>query len=166
MIIVMSAVIAKTNGITTVPNMTSATAPSGTVTASNFTTGFEPWKAFNSALGDTRWLTASGSTTGWLAYEWGSGISRAIVSYAITGHPNTPSVNPRNWTFDGWTGSAWVTLDTRTGQTGWAVNERRVYSFSNSTAYIRYRINITANDGQAEYTGISYFEWGVRTLYQ
>ena len=166
MIIVIPAVIAKTNGVTVVPNMTSATAPSGTVTASNFHLSFPPWGAFNSALGDTRWLTAQGSTTGWLAYEWGGGISRTIVSYAITGHPSVPSLNPKNWTFDGWTGSAWVAIDTRTNQTAWANNERRVYSFSNATAYIRYRINITANDGQAEYTGISYFEWGVRTLYR
>jgi len=58
---------------------------------------------------------------------------------------------PKNWTFEGWNGSSWVTLDTRINQSSWGDNEIRYYKISSPSAYAKYRINITANNGDGTY---------------
>ena len=39
-------------------------------------------------------------------------------------------------------------LDTRTNETGWSNVQKRSYEFSNNVAYIKYRLNVTANNGR------------------
>ena len=58
--------------------------------------------------------------------------------------------NPRNWTFQGFGDSGWVTLDTRSGETGWTAQEDRFYEFENPLAYSLYRLNISANNGHSD----------------
>src|SRR5690606_7166352 len=58
--------------------------------------------------------------------------------------------SPKSWTFEGSNdGSNWTTLDTRTTVADWN-NEWRTYTFSNTTSYTYYRINVTARQ-----TGVS-----------
>jgi len=132
--------------------MTSNTAPSGIVTASSFFvfgTSYEPFRAFDRGSND--WITSSGNLTGWVAYEFTSVkiVRKYIMTPATTGSPTSV---PRDWTFEGWTGSVWVVLDTVTGNSGTATVARNI---SNTTSYIKYRINITANNGSTNYTGIT-----------
>jgi hypothetical protein len=70
--------------------------------------------------------------------------NETIAEYAIM--PTfTGSYDPSAWTFDYWNGSAWVTLDTRTGlSTGWAAGSLRAFTVASPVAATRYRINFTA----------------------
>lgn len=132
------------------PAMTSNTTPSGIVSASSsIGTLYDSWKAFDRVESSSEWLT-SGATTGWLAYEFPT--ARAVGRYVLVPPSNqSPTSIPRDWTFEGWNGSTWVILDTVTGNSGTANVTR---TLANTTAYIRYRINITLNNGSGSYTGM------------
>lgn len=108
-------------------------------------------------IDNTRWLT-NFSTTGWIGYNFGS--AKTIARYTIyCGSPmSTTNVRkPVDWTFQASATGAWggeeVTLDTQIG-TSWAAgNEKKTFSFANSTAYQYYRINITLNGGDGNFVG-------------
>lgn len=51
---------------------------------------------------------------------------------------------PKSWTFEGWNGASWITLDTKSNQPAWFPFESRSYEFTNATVYSRYRINVSA----------------------
>jgi hypothetical protein len=54
-----------------------------------------------------------------IAYRWGDG-PRNVTSYAITFvNGSLTSRAPRDWTFEGWNGSSWIVIDTRSAQTSW-----------------------------------------------
>lgn len=134
-----------------IPTMTSNTIPSGLASASSEANEFNmAWHSMDKDIA-TKW-TASG-ITGWLAYEFIS--SKIIIQYTIIGCiVGQETYAPKNWTFDGWNGSSWITLDTQSNQTGWTAEEKRTFPISNATAYIKYRINITANNGHASYVTV------------
>jgi len=131
------------------PVMTSNTTPSGIVTASSiFQVTYDSWRAFD--RGGQDWLTGLGAMTGWVAYEFPT--VKVVAKYQMFPPGNgSPTSVPRDWTFEGWTGSAWVVLDTVTGNSGSASVTRNI---PNTTAYIKYRLNITANNGNINYTGV------------
>lgn len=56
----------------------------------------------------------------------------------------------RTWTFDGFDGSTWTTLVSHNAVIGTGAEDSQRFSFSNSTAYQKYRINITANNGGSD----------------
>ena len=130
--------------------MTSNTTPSGIVTASSYYSGaYDPFLAFNRSSGDNGWITSLGNMTGWIAYEFTS--AKVVASYQVfPAGPGSPSSVARDWTFEGWNGSTYIVLDTVTGNSGTATVTR---SIANTTAYIKYRLNITANNGSPSYTG-------------
>lgn len=131
------------------PAMTSNTTPSGIVTASGiFSASFPAWNAFDQVTFNN-WL--SNLPTGWVAYEFTSPKIVQIYQMVPPGN-NAPGSVPRNWTFEAWDGSSWVVLDTVTGNSGTATVSRTI---SNTTAYIKYRINITLNNGDGSYTGVT-----------
>ncbi|RLD54251.1 MAG: hypothetical protein DRJ05_15025, partial [Bacteroidetes bacterium] len=86
----------------------------------------------------------------WIGYDLGSGnekrVARYIVAYnSVVNYDNSPN----DWTFEGSDdGNSWIVLDTQTGQ-GWAATETKTYSFSNTTVYRYYRLNISDNKGVA-----------------
>jgi hypothetical protein len=133
------------------PAMTSNTTPSGIVSASSYFSNistFLPWRAFDRGT-NTNWL--SNGTTGWLAYEFPT--SKTVTRYQVlTPSDGSPTSVPRNWTFEGWDGTNWIVLDTVTGNSGTAIVNR---TLANTTAYIQYRINITLNNGNGAYTGVT-----------
>jgi hypothetical protein len=131
--------------------MTSNTTPSGIVTASSYYGGgYEPFYAFDRNLTGTGWITQYIST-GWIAYEFTS--AKVVASYQVfPAGPGAPSSVARDWTLEGWNGSTYTVLDTVTGNSGTATVTR---SIANTTAYIKYRLNITANNGNGNYTGTS-----------
>lgn len=136
-----------------IPVMTSNTTPSGIASTDEaYSSSYAAWKAMDSSL-TTDWVATSKHA--WLAYEFTS--SKVIVGYLLRTRGSFGTAAPKNWTFEGWNGSTWDTLDTRTNETSWANGESRSYSFSNSTAYIKYRINVTDNNGHNE-VGLSNFE--------
>lgn len=136
-----------------VPTMSSNSTPLGVAFASTEFDGTrQAWTAFDDNISDSnRWIASSGSVTGTLAYDFGSGVTKIITSYALTG-PNSTDNDanryPLTWTFEGSNNnSTWTTIDTQTSAPTWGLSERRVYATSNTTAYRYYRVNVSVNQG-------------------
>nr|BDT34573.1 SBBP repeat-containing protein [Myxococcus sp. MH1] len=146
------------NCVNILPVMTSATSPSGIVTSSGGWTSnptiYEAWKAFDNT--SAFWLSTKNVAPAWLAYEF-PGLPRIVRRYALSyNNGGITSRAPRNWTFEGWNGSAWVVVDTRSAQTGWAGVERRQFDVASPGAYKKYRLNVTDdNDARAGIETIS-----------
>jgi len=104
----------------------------------------------------TKWFNGNSGNTGWLQYSFG-GTKRLVIGYTLTSANDAADRNPRNWQFQGsQDGNIWTTLDTRTGETFPSFLSSKSYAFANTTAYGFYRLNITANNGNA--TGIQLAE--------
>jgi len=150
-----------------VPAMTSATGPEGTVThSSELSSTYAAYQAFDGAKtvggNEGAWVSGaapSGGSPQWLAYEFAS--SKVVSQYAVTaGTANVATNAPKDWTFEGWDGSAWVTLDTVTAETGWSNSETRSFSFANTTSYQKYRLAVTANNGHSNEVTVGELEIG------
>lgn len=148
-----------------IPAMTNYSVPSGTAAASTeFDTNWRAWQPFSRTNVRTggSWFTASGTVTGWISYDFGSGSSNVINYYSIRGVPlsgadvNDPGAAPKTWTFEGSNNNTtWTTLDTQTNAPAWAAGEERIYKTSNTTVYRYYRVNISVNQGFPTYTGLN-----------
>ncbi|WP_454812193.1 discoidin domain-containing protein [Labrys neptuniae] len=132
-----------------IPKMNSNTTPSGTAAASGTALG-APWSAFDRDAG-TAWHSDSGAQA-WLSYTFPA--SHIIVGYAVqattqlvTSTPVTDRA-PKSWTFEGSNdGMNWTVLDSQYAQSNWSAGEARYFRFTNITAYIGYRLNVTSNNG-------------------
>lgn len=123
-------------GTSIIPIMTSATAPSGTVVASSQeSSAYVAWKAFDGLTGLNAWSN-NRSYTGVETLEYQFPTAKIVVGYTLQ---TTQSNFPTAWQFQAWDGTAWVVLDTVSGAT--ATISR---TFTNTTAYTRYRIAISA----------------------
>jgi hypothetical protein len=128
-----------------VPNMTSNTTPSGIVTSSDNSS-----LAFTAFGGD---FTSIWDPIGaaWIAYEFP--VAKAINQYTVA----LFDASVQSWTFEGWTGSAWVIVQTVTNSS----SQYNSPLLGNSTAYIKYRLNYTSDPGRVhtiqfyEYLGTS-----------
>ena len=144
-----------------IPPMTIYDAPGGIVTSSgkyDSSEQYAPWKAFNfSSVTSDAWIHTSGVPIGWLAYEFKN--PKVINQYNILGpYSNGLSFMARDWTFEGWNGSSWIVLHTVTGNTAISY----IGTFTNTVAYKKYRINITANNG-TDITSIHTMYMGLST---
>jgi hypothetical protein len=145
--------------IDAIPVMTSNTTPSGIASASSeYNATFSAWKAFDNVNDAYGWMTSNGVTTGWLAYEFLNPI--IVGKYTLTCYSGTTASRmPKDWTFEGSNdGVNWTVLDIRKGEVGWSASEKRSYEFENDVPYQKYRINITANNGDSNYLSISDME--------
>ena len=135
---------AETGGVT--PDMTGLTTPSGT--AANDDGDADAWEAFDR---DPATSTVINGVPGWLSYDFASTDTKICDAYWIQAdiEPSDSDEAPTTWQFQGYNGSSWITLDTRSGETGWAVGEIRYYEFTNETGYQSYRLLITSVDGDA-----------------
>ncbi len=154
-------------GASLVPLMTSPSLPSGSVTRSGILgSSYEAWLAFDSNdAAPSMWLSQVGVTPAWIGYEWADGAKR-VTHYAIRFvNGSLTSRAPRTWTFEGWNGTAWVVLDTRGNEAGWAAVERREYTVATPGTYSKYRLHVTDdNDGRS--TGIETVSIGKLELFR
>lgn len=149
-------------------NMSSSTAPSPyIVTYSSQFGGLEAWRAFNGTFGTSGYWIATASS-GWIALYIGT-TAKILGTYSLK--MNTipePNRAPRDWTVLGSTnGTDWNTIDTVSSQTSWGSGESRDFTCdTRTTAYNYFKINITANNGDASYTQIGeiYFYEDVNRL--
>ncbi len=89
----------------------------------------------------TKYLTFHSS--GWVQFQASSGA--VVVKYTITSANDVPARDPKNWTLQGSNnGSSWTTLNTQSNQTFASRFLTKTYTFSNSTSYTYYRLNVTA----------------------
>jgi hypothetical protein len=119
----------------------------GTVTSSHPNVAPEDMtKAFDKD-DQTKWL-APDTATAWIAYTFAANASRVIVRYTVTSANDVPERDPQDWQLQGSNdGVVWATVDTRSNQTFADRFTTKTYDFTNSTAYRRYRLRITANGG-------------------
>lgn len=111
--------------LTTSVNANIHTSASSSVNSDN-----QPANAFNNLL-DSGWLSAVPSTS-WVRWDFTSqGIGpQSIAEVTITGSWNVPSASPRDFQLQ-WSdnGTAWTTVKTVTGQTGWTgSSDTRVFT--------------------------------------
>ncbi|WP_394825369.1 GH92 family glycosyl hydrolase [Pendulispora albinea] len=100
--------------------------------------------ADNLSDGDVRSKWLAFESTGWVAYKLAAPV--AIVRYALASANDAPERDPKDWTFQGsHDGDTWVDLDRRTDQSFGGRFETRQFEFTNTTAYLHYRLKITAN---------------------
>ena len=74
--------------------------------------------AFDRSTG-TKWFSGTNAgSTGWIRYDLGAGVSKAVRGYQISSANDMPTRDPMNWQFQGSNnGTTWTTLDTRSGET-------------------------------------------------
>ncbi|MEU7877691.1 ThuA domain-containing protein [Microbispora bryophytorum] len=94
---------------------------------------------------NSKWLTFN--PTGWVSLK--PEQPKAIAHYALTSANDFPGRDPKDWTLQGsQDGKSWTDLDKRTGETFPSRFQTKEYTFTNTTAYAYYRLNITANSGE------------------
>jgi len=139
-----------------IPKMTSNTIPQGVASASSYYAPHMAWYAFDHTIGAfNKWLV--NSTSGWLQYQFPT--AEIVTQYTIQ-EPGEGLGNrmPKDWIFKGSNnGIDWTPLDTITNETAWGSSEKRTYQFTNSTAYLYYRLDISDNNGDS-YLGVGELE--------
>jgi hypothetical protein len=92
----------------------------------------------------TKWLDFSPSGS-WIQYQYASSKVSVVTQYTLTSANDYEQRDPTNWNILGSNngGASWTTLDTRSGELFTARFQTRSFSFSNSTAYNIYRLEIT-----------------------
>lgn len=74
--------------------------------------------------------------------------AQRVISYTLTSGNDAPDRDPKSWTLAGSNdGTAWTTVDTKTGETFTARQQTKNYEITNTAAYTYYRLSITANNG-------------------
>ena len=138
-----------------IPTMTSNSAPSGIASASaEESASYAAWKGVDGSTG-TYWSSYSSTPTQTWGYEFAS--AKTITQYVITAR-GSASYDLDDWTFEGYNGSTWDVLDTVTGEATWTASEKRVFQFSNTTAYTKYQINVTSSGNYIGFQEIEMME--------
>ena len=133
-----------------VPTMTNNTAPSGTA-ASN-TGSADAFKVFDRSTG-SYYDHGGGGTSGWVSYDFAGAATFVVDAYAVTASPADGGAGtPSNWYFEGYNGTSWITLDTRSGE-AFGGGETKFFDFPNEVAYQAYRLRWTAT--RTTYTHIA-----------
>ena len=101
------------------------------------------------------WPVTGGGNPQWFTTDLGT--AKVITKYTMTSWTGSSNASPASWdikgsndTTNGNNGTWSSALDTKTGQSVWGSNEKRSFTFSNSTAYRYWKISMTAtNTGHA-----------------
>jgi predicted alpha-1,2-mannosidase len=89
----------------------------------------------------TKWLVFA--RTGAVQIQLATPV--AVKRYAVSSANDVPGRDPANWTLEGsQDGQGWTAIDTRTGEMFGDRFETHRYDFENATAYLYYRLNVTA----------------------
>lgn len=134
-----------TPSVNLIPAMTSDIVPSGIASASsNSTTAFQAFDGdsdFSNTDSTGGWRSTTGGIPAWLQYKFPS--AAVADHYSITVWKSSYST-PKDFKLQGsQDGSNWTDLDTRTG-INWFSGETKAFQFTNTTAYIYYRLSISA----------------------
>ena len=118
----------------------------GTITASAENAPNEDkTKAFDNTT-STKWLAFA--STGWIQYDFAGTTAYAVNKYTVSSANDYPTRDPKNWTLKGSNdGTNWTTVDTRTNVTFASRFQTQTFTFTNTTAYQMYRLDISANSG-------------------
>ncbi len=116
---------------------------SATSTSGDFNHLYPGWEAFDAVINaNSMWISQTWQTPAWIAYDFGS--NRLISRYSINNSNGTlTSRAPKDFQLQGWNGSSWVAVDTRTNETGWISSQARTYTVQHPGSYTKYRLHIT-----------------------
>jgi PKD repeat protein len=96
----------------------------------------------------TMWQARSGRA--WLQYRYPLESPSRLSSYTITSSPATSARDPSAWSLQGSSdGLNWTTLDQQTGQIFSSRGQVRTFPVSSSLSFRYYRLDISANNGDA-----------------
>ncbi|USX23646.1 alginate lyase family protein [Oxalobacteraceae bacterium OTU3REALA1] len=110
-------------------------------------------RAFDQNSG-TSWFHTG--TTGWIRYDIGH--TETVRRYTLISPGDLAPRDPKDWQFQGSNdGLAWTTLDTQTNQAFATRLKLQSYTVANPGAYRYYRLNITANNGDATFLALAEF---------
>lgn len=128
-----------------IPVMTSNTAPSGVASASsNNGTAFQAFDgdtAFSNSDTTSGWRSATGGIPGWIQYKFAA--ATIADYYSVTCWKSNYSA-PRDFKLQGsQDGATWTDLDSRSNLT-WFSGETKTFNFDNTTAYLYYRLSVSA----------------------
>ncbi len=129
--------------------------------SSQDSTSTPPDEAFNGIVtGDDGWRTFSGQAApSWIQTRFDDVVE--ITEFRVRSWSTNPARAPRDFALQySDDGLAWTTYYTVAGATGWGANESRTYTVSPTTdqRHAWWRLNITANNGDATYTEINELE--------
>jgi len=129
-------------------DMTSNTAPRGTASSSGGLGGPVAFRCFDRDI-TQEWVPDNSVSTGWVQIELNNGLSAfTAIDYAITSADDGPTYSPKNWTVQADLGGSGLSIiDTINNESGWGVNERRIYTIDSPGNFDRYRLDVTANNG-------------------
>jgi YD repeat-containing protein len=92
--------------------------------------------------------------TGWLQYQFGDNRAYTVTQYRLTSGADTgdyPGRAPKDWQLLGSNdGTTWAVFDTEAGQADTASSDARTYAVASPGSYAYYRLNVTANNGDAD----------------
>lgn len=129
------------------PDMTSATLPSGTASASSEVVGFEAWKAWDSP-NDKTWWQCNVDQVGWLQYQ--SSVAFVCDGYSIqmaTDNTDTSYTSkdfaPSDFTLLGSNnGVTFTMLNKQNNYVLYEANKSVFFKIPNTTAYLYYRLEV------------------------
>lgn len=102
----------------------------------------------------TQWFYSG--VTGWLRYDLGH--TENVQRYTVISSNDKVERDPKDWQFQGSNdGVSWTTLDTQSNQLFSARFQPKHYAVATPASYRYYRLNITANNGDASFTDLSEF---------
>lgn len=140
-----------------VPVMTSNSTPSGLAEASSiYSSSYEAWRAFdgdNESLICSGWIsqyTSGFSSPQWLSYSF---VTPQYITHYYILPPNSASIRnrtPKDWQLQGWNGSAWVTIDSRSNirnDIEWGFGGGLYLDVAYPDSYTQYRLYVTAVNG-------------------
>jgi glucose/arabinose dehydrogenase/type 1 glutamine amidotransferase len=120
--------------------------PVSTVTASGENPPDETKEKLVDGDPDTKWLART--RTAWAAFELAK--PTRVTSYALTSANDARGRDPKDWTLQGSAdGTSWSDLDQRAGQTFAERFQTRKFDVAHPNLFKHYRLNITANNGDA-----------------
>ncbi|EFM10798.1 coagulation factor 5/8 type domain protein [Paenibacillus curdlanolyticus YK9] len=130
-----------------IPQMSSDTLPNGRVeTSSALSQSYLGYQAFNQVNDLYGWV-ATTKQNEWISYQFSN--PKVINGYSI-GPVNDsvgPARSPKNWEFQAFDGSSWITLDSKQNITDWQPGQPKYFTLTNTEYYNKYRVLINGNNG-------------------
>ncbi|MCH5721091.1 hypothetical protein [Niabella hibiscisoli] len=98
-------------------------------------------------------LNTSLATPNWIGVNFGvgGGTAKILTGYLVSSANDFVGRNPRDWQFQGSNdGTNWLTLHTISNHSFSYSGQSRIFTFSNTTAYLQYRLLITETETTSE----------------
>lgn len=131
------------------------------VASSNYSASYLPYNLNDGSTGN-RWIAGSTALPQWVRYKITAG-AQAVNQYTISAFAGESTHAPGAWTFEGSNDAvSWTTLDTQSGITWGTLTQ--TFTSGNSTAYLYYRLNISARAGGS--LEVRFAEWNLSGVSQ